>query len=209
MTRVDVSTGDLRRVFADEVVASLRRTPSRASLQVFLRCAGVVVVRGDLPPAVVSHHTCGVRAARPICPRDSGAAQSSAHPGRARVRQWREARDAGSARRRAFSVVSAGGHLAIGALFRAAASRITSDGPGWRTCGHLRSGAREAVSDTPGGRDAGAVPRLEYRQFRTEAGTSMLTRIRGALAEGDALLLGSDLVKPETICWSPTTIRSR
>ena len=44
--------------------------------------------------------------------------------------------------------------------------------------------------------------------FDTPAAAAFLHRIRAALAPGDLLLLGADLVKPVNELLSPTTIRS-
>ena len=61
-----------------------------------------------------------------------------------------------------------------------------------RGSGRARSRARAAPVD------AGAVPRLEHRQLRPgRRATSFCAASAASLRAGDALLLGSDLVKPE------------
>ena len=68
------------------------------------------------------------------------------------------------------------------------------------TSGHLRTGAASRytafVQHASG--NAGGLPRLEHRQFRSAwRPTRCSGAIREPLARGDLLLLGADLVKPE------------
>ena len=74
---------------------------------------------------------------------------------------------------------------------------------------HLRRGAGPPATHRSHGAWLVLFLGSNIGNFDPPAAREMLRRIRGSLVEGDALLLGTDLVKSPVRCSWPTTIRCR
>jgi dimethylhistidine N-methyltransferase len=197
MTTLDVSAGDLRRVFADEVVASLQRSPRELPSKYFYDALGSSLFEAicHLPwyritraeSALLDRHAREILAPlpRPLtlgelgCGSGEKLATLAARTGE---------------RFQSFQLVD----ISPLALYTAR-RRIES----------LRMGPvvvhsatyEEGIEKLARTRREGAMLVLflgsNIGNFEPGPAHQLLTRVRGALTEGDAFLLGTDLVKPE------------
>jgi L-histidine N-alpha-methyltransferase len=197
MTRVDVSTGDLRRVFADEVVASLRRRPRELPSKYFYDALGSSLFEAicHLPwyritraeSALLDRYAHEILGplSRPLTLGELGCGSGE--------KLATLAARAGE-RFQSFQLVDISPSALYSARRRVESLRM---GPVVVHAATYEAGL-EKLSRT---RREGALLVLflgsNIGNFEPMPAHQMLTRIRGALAEGDALLLGSDLVKPE------------
>ena len=149
---------------------------------------------------MVSDHARGARAARRARRRDAVPARPALHDCRARARQRRQARDAGVGGAPASRPLSV--HLVdVSAAALDLATRTRSTLHDVDIVTHqatYESGLAEATSRRRrGGRLLALFLGSNIGNFDPPGADAFLRTIRAALAPGDALLLGTDLVKPE------------
>ena len=195
-------TRDRRAFAADVAVLPARCTPRQLPSRYLYDALGSALFEAICRAAVVPasrapRRGCSTRTRREIFAR---VARLSTHR-RARAGQRREAGDAGRARRAArprrstctWSTSrrrrSSWRARALGALDR----RRRRDAPG----AVRRRAARGAARERAGGRTLVLFLGSNIGNFDPPGADAFLRGIRAALAPGDALLLGADLVKPE------------
>jgi L-histidine N-alpha-methyltransferase len=197
MTTVDVSTGDLRRVFADEVVASLERNPRELPSKYFYDALGSSLFEAicHLPwyritraeSALLDRHAHEILASlrRPLtlaelgCGSGEKLATLAARTGE---------------RFQSFQLVDISPLALYGARRRVESLRM---GPVMVHAATYEAGLEKLARTRREGTMLLLFLGSNIGNFEPGPAHQMLTRIRGALTEGDAFLLGTDLVKPE------------
>ena len=197
-----------------DVVRRLTADAEDAAVAISLRRPRLGAVRSDLPPAVVRDHARGAAAARTLRRRDRRARRCRALDRRAGQRQRRQARDARASARALAAIAPPASHRHLG---RRARSGVAHGRSALRTCASSAAARRtrtdcahcRALHAQRGRADAGAVSRVEHRQFRSPAApASVAQHPRGARVPAIPAARRSISSSRSACCCSPTTIRS-